>query len=227
MGLLICTATPFNTNATILNAGDVLTINSGIPVFDIDYEQNDVQGGSWFALNLNGNSTIDGLEKVALSQGTMGVVIGTTTTPGAFHSGFPTVGDSNAITAPWVYFFGTGSDYVVIPITGGTSGLDMSGWHVAWNNISSLSLGSGAWGIGFTDGIGNFNWSGAYGTAYTLDYHAAIPSGDPSGFGGLQYGLHLEGIVEAATVPEPGSLALVGLGLLGIGIYRHRKPPMD
>jgi len=173
--------------ATMLNTGDTLTIHAGMPVFNADGDPVDVVDGSWFGIDSNGNKVVSGYEKRLLAQGTTGLVIGMTTSPGAYHYEIPTAADTNAITAPWDYFGATGSDYVVIPVTGGTSGLDMSGWRVAWNTIPVLSFDSDAWGIGFSDGVGNFNWSGVYGETYTLDYHSAIPAGDPSGFGGIKY----------------------------------------
>lgn len=209
-------------HAAILNLGDTLTIRTGVPVFSANGDQVDVSNGSWFALNLNGNRRIEGTEKSVLAQGTDGIVIGMTSQPGAYHAGLPSSGDSNAVTAPWSYFDNTGSDYLVIPITGGTNGVDMRGWHAAWLTISSLPLGSGAWDAGFLDGIGNFSWDGLYGSSYTLDYRATIPANDPSGFGGLQYGLHLEGTVERASIPEPATLTLIGAGLLGMQLRRRR-----
>lgn len=218
--LLICAAM-HDASATILSNGDVLTIETGIPVFNTDGDPVDVAGGSWFALNLNGNGRIDSIEKVSLAQGTTGLVIGVTTPIGAHHSGIPSSSDSNAVTAPWQYFASTGSDYLVSPVTGGTDGLDLSGWQVAWDSIDAIPLGSGAWEIGFTSGLANFDWNGLYGSPYALDYRATIASGP---FAGLQYGLHLEGIVEAASVPEPASIALLSLGLLGMNrVHRQRK----
>ncbi len=211
----------YDANATILNSGDLLTIKTGIPVFNSDGDPVDVVDGSWFGVNLNGNHTIDGVEKNSLAQGATGLIIGVTTPIGAHHSGYPSGSDSNDVTAPWVYFGATGSDYIVSPVTGGTDGIDMSGWRVAWANIDAILLGSGAWGDGFTSGLANFNWNGLYGSTYTLDYRATIPSGP---FVGLEYGLHLEGVVEAASVPEPATIALFSLGLLGINLlHRQRK----
>ncbi len=213
----------FSVNAAILNLDDTLTINTGIPTFDVFGDQIEITQGSWFAINLNGNARVDGFEKVALSQGTDGIVVGMTTSPGAYHAGLVLPSDSNAVTAPWVFFGNTGSDYIVVPISGGTQGVDMSGWRAAWLTISDLSLGSGAWGSGFLDGIGNFAWNGQDGAAYTLDYRATIPQSDPNGFGGLQYALHLEGIVQRASIPEPTTIALIGAGLLGIRLSQRRK----
>lgn len=213
----------FNVGAAVLNQGDALTINTGVPIFNVFGDQIDITQGAWFAINLDGNARIDGIEKIALSQGTDGIVVGMTTSPGAYHAGPPVPSDSNAVTAPWTFFGHTGSDYIVIPVTGGTQGVDMSGWRAAWLTVSELSLGSGAWDSGFLDGIGNFVWDGLDGSAYTLDYRATIPLNDPNGFGGIQYALHLEGIVKRAPIPEPTTIALIGAGLLGIRLSQRRK----
>ena len=110
--------TAVTASAATLNNGDVLTITSG----------------SYFGIDSNGNGTIDDFEKIALSQGTTGLVIGVSTSPGASHPGAPVSGDTNAIDAPWNYFDATGSDFVTTPVTGSTeSGLNMSGWTVTWN----------------------------------------------------------------------------------------------
>lgn len=220
---LACLSASCGAHAAILNTGDRLTLKSGVTINDVNGNPIDIASGSWFALNLNGNLGIEGIEKTALAQGTDGIVIGQTTPPGSHHNGSPLPGDTNAVTAPWVYFGATGSDYLTIPVTGGTQGVDMRGWHVAWHSISALPLGSGAWDAGFTDGIGNFSWDGLYGSSYTLDYRATIPANDPNGFGGLQYGLHLEGRVERASIPEPATLALIGSGLLGMQLRLRRK----
>jgi energy-converting hydrogenase Eha subunit G len=86
-------------------------------------------------------------------------------------------------------------------------------------------MGAGAWGAGFTNGVGNLTWSGVYGTAYTLDYHATVPLGDASGFGGVAYALHLTGVATAAPVPEASTygMMMAGLGLVGFMASRRRK----
>lgn len=218
--------------ASVLNMYDLLTLTAGVIAYDSSSNAY-VASGSYFAMDYNANSKISGNEKNVLAMGSTGIMIGVATTPGASHSGNVTAGDANAIDAPWNFFGNTGSDYTTVGITGGTtSGLNMSGWTVTWNTIASIPMGSGAWqtatGAGhsgapgiFTDGIGNFTWSGVYGTAYTLDYRATVPIGDASGFGGVQYELHLEGIVYP-SIPVPAAAWLFGSGLVGlIGVVRR------
>jgi hypothetical protein len=210
-------------HAAAVNTGDQLTINPGVVLVDSNGNQTNVTS-SYFGMDTSGNSKISGTEKTAISMGTTGIIIGTATTQGASHVGAPTAGDTNAITAPWGFFGNTGSDYTLVGITGSTTaGLDMSGWTVTWAGIPAINMTGGAWGTGFTSGIANFSWSGVYGTAYTLDYTATVPVGDPSGFGGVKYSLHLEGIVNEAVVPVPAAAWLFGSGLMGlVGVARRK-----
>lgn len=208
-----------------------MSITAGVTTYDGDGYPADVVSGSWFAADINGDSLIAGTEKTALSQGYAGLVTGSTTSPGASHAGVPTAGDFNAITAPWSFFGNTGSDYLTAPITGSTTaGLDFSGWTVTWNGIPAISLGSGAWGAGFSDGIAHFAWSNV--GLVSIDYHATVPTNDASGFGGLQYALHLEGhfsTPEGDVIPSPVpeastyGMMLAGLGLVGLAVRRRKR----
>lgn len=209
--------------AAVLNVGDTLQITSGVATTDTNGNVTSVTG-SWFGIDLSGNGTIGANEKAAIGQGTTGLVIGVTTTPGASHAGAPTAGDTNAIDAPWLWQTNTGSDYVTTPVTGSTTaGLDMSGWSITWNG-AAVPMGTPlyAWGAGFSAGIGNFVWDGIYSHTYSLDYHVAIPPADPSCFCFTAYALHLQGVVT--PVPAPAAVWLLGSGLVGlVGVARRRK----
>jgi len=213
--------------AAAVSTGDMLDITTGTQLVDTNGNPTNVNPGSWFGMDTNKNGVIAGTEKTPLAQGTTGLVIGTATTAGASHGGLTTAGDTNAITAPWNFFGNTGSDFTTVGVTGSeTAGLDMSGWNVTWNGIPAINMSTGAWGAGFSNGVGNFVWTDAYGGAYTLDYHATVPVGDPSNFGGVQYSLHLVGNVNAAgpAVPIPAAAWLFGSGLMGlVGIARRKS----
>jgi hypothetical protein len=211
-------------HAVAFNNGDALSITAGVDAFDTNGNFSNVSSGSWFGMDTNGNLKIAGSEKVSISQGTTGLVIGTTTSAGASHAGAPVGGDTNAITAPWNFFGNTGSDYLTVAATGSTdAGLDFSGWTVTWNGIPAIPMGAGAWGVGYAEGIANISWDGTDGGAYTLDYHGTVPLGDASGFGGVSYALHLEGTVAAVPEASTYGMMLAGLGLVSFAV-RRRKP---
>jgi hypothetical protein len=229
--------TATSTLAFTLNNGDILSITAGVPVLDGTGNVTNVSPGSYFAMDTDSNSKVDGFNKVPLSQGTAGIVIGATTTAGASHAGAPVGGDTGTIDAPWLFNTNTGTDFVTVGITGSTeAGLDLSGWNVSWNAIAAIPMTTGAWqplncavlgctGTTFTNGIADFDWSGVYGDPYTLNYAATVPIGDASGFGGTQYYLHFEGTVTAAPVPEAETyiLTLAGLGVAGFMASRRKK----
>ena len=203
-----------------LHNGDSLSITTST----LDASGNVVPGtGSWFGMDSNGNGAITNVELIILSQGTTGIVIGQATTAGASHGGLPVAGDTNAITRPWDFLGNTGSDFTTTGITGSTTaGLNFSGWRVTWNGIPPINMGGGAWGTGFTNGVANFTWNGVYGSAYTLDYAATTPLGDPSGIGGVRYALRLTGTVTPVPEASTYGMMLAGLGLVGFAVRRRK-----
>lgn len=213
---LVLGSTGMAAHAAMVQSGDLLTISAGMPVYDGYGNQINVGSGSYFVCDCNGDSKIQNAEKTAMAPGSDGgIIIGSSQAPGE-------------IDAPWLFFGNSGGHYTTVPVTGGTTaGLNFSGWHRYWNSVST-ALNTGAWtplncgaaGVscaGYANGLAIFNWSGVYGDAYTLDYTATVPIGDASGFDGVRYFLHLEGIVQAVPIPAAAWLLASGLfGLLGV-----------
>lgn len=231
------TVSSYSAHAFSVGTNDTLSITAGGADIVAYYGTiNNVTSGSYFGMDTSGDSKIQGTEKVPLSQGTSGLVIGQTTPQGSYHPGAPTTGDTGTIDAPWNFFGNTGTDWLSSAVTGDTtSGLNMSGWTVSWATLSSIPMGAGTWTVGncgllgcnnalMSEGTAEFNWNGVDGGAYYLNYAGTVPAGDPSGFGGVQYYLHLEGNVTVAAVPVPAAVWLFGSGLVGlVGVARRKQ----
>jgi len=99
-----------------------------------------------------------------------------------------------------------------------TKTLDFSGWRVTWNGIPEINMGGGLQDCGTTtDGVcvttsgvdiaGTYdNGTGVatltcgtadcpFGSTFTLTYNAVVPQADPSGFGGVNYGVNITGTI--------------------------------
>ena len=208
-----------NANAALTNDGSMtLSITLG--------DGSCAAGGTWPACNYGANVvtsgsyfTMDG-NFGALLESDLGIVLGTTQafsgTPGAPLAPYP--GDGTNITAPWSFFGNTGTNFSTNAVSAlSDTSVDMSGWRVAWGEVPSINMGGGAAAVISCGACGD-------GDAYTLDYSAVVPPGDPSGFGGVLYAVHLEGNISAAVVPVPAAVWLFGSGLLGlVGVARRKR----
>lgn len=182
--------------------------------------------------------------------GYAGLITGRAQATGISHPGCPTGTEAiaSSIDNPFCMFGNTGMHFTVSPTNvlsafGNTATIDMSGWRQTWNGVSPIPYASGAWNgavnvlpnnasnftytfSGMIDGIAKVTCgvNCLYGDTYSLDYTATVPAGDPSSLGGVQYGLHLTGIVGPLPVPVPAAVWLFGSGLLGLlGVSRRRK----
>lgn len=240
----------FGAQANTISNGQVLSINTGVPVLTTTgtgtTATTAVTGfsGSYFAMDTNASNAVEQYEKVSLSQGVQGLVLGSVQNMGGYdsHSGLAATvaGDSGNIVSPWDFFGNTGKNFTtsaanVISSTTTAATINLSGWNVAWNGVAAISMGSGAWGTGFTSGVAKVTMSGAN---YVLNYRGTVPMGDASGFGGVQYALHLEGTIgngpaptavanlgpAPSAVPVPAAAWLLGSGLLGlVGVARRKQ----
>lgn len=209
--------------ASLIN-GSVLQIDSGVGSCILDsgtYPLCDfgttVSSGSYFDFNSSGAIPITGVE---------GVILGTIQAPGNTHPGSITFDEGPSIDI-WEFMDSTGMDYTtsetnVLSASGNMATVDFSGWSMDYDGITDFSLGTGAWG-GNAEGTANIECGVDCGNndSYTLDYTATVPLGDPSGFGGSTYSLHLTGTIS--SVPVPASVWLFGSGLVGlIGLARRK-----
>ena len=115
----------------------------------------------------------------------------------------------------------------ILSASGDTATLNMSNWKVDWNGVLDIPMSTGAWSVGYTNGVGNLTCavgSGcAVGSAYTLKYTATVPVGDPSGFGTVKYYLELNGTVGAVPEASTYGMMLAGLGLVGFAVRRRKQ----
>lgn len=107
----------------------------------------------------------------------------------------------------WLFFGNVGVHQTTSPVTiltddsAGNVTLGMIGWDVSWNAIPSIPLGSGQDnGIAtltcYTDLALLAAGTCDAGDEFVIEYRAIVPPGDPSGFGGVNYRLHMEGVIS-------------------------------
>jgi hypothetical protein len=160
------------------------------------------------------------------------------------------VAGSHAIAAAIVFNFdGTGETFVTGPPVGNDVFVNVtntaytlngvSGWTLdaplTYNLVSQSGAGTFAFTRGFDSLSGTFNSAGIFSggnlTGFSLAYAVlggAGIFGGASGSGASTASLtgptsFLEQGVFDINVPEPGTLALLSLGLAGIGLSRRRK----
>ena len=190
-----------------------------------DFGLKTVSSGSWFAMDSDGSGAVEPTEMNPIQVLATLDFADLTAATGA-HTG-SIDGSENPVSDIWEFFGGVGMDYLTAPLVDNNDGtINMSGWTVTWNSPTSVIPMGGDPNQGDTS-LATFVCAGgaacAVGDAFTLDYTAHVPLGDPSGFGGVLYTLHLDGTV-ASVVPVPAAVWLFGSGLLGlVGVARRKS----
>ncbi len=206
-------------------------------------------GGSWFSMDSDGSGSVEPVEKAPMINTGDGTITpkGTGIHIGSLQDGVATGSHSGLIDGTespafsiWEFFGNTGMDYLTSPITvvddaylgnPNVKVLDMTGWTITWNGITSIPMGGDSVNFGtsgvpgeINSGLGVLTCSTATcsdSSTFTLDYMAAVPKSNPTD-GGVIYSLRLEGQVSA--VPVPTAAWLFGSGLLGlVGVARRKK----
>lgn len=213
LGLLSNNASAALTTGTVLNfdAGQYQCLNGGTYPSCTDSQFS--VSGSWWAFDLFGDGVFDPVDKIAMAPGSDGgLVIGVNQVAGG-------------IDDTWQFLASPGNHVSVSPVTvvndmGATKQLDFSGWALSWNG-NFIPIGD----LMETE-LADITCSSidcADGDSFVLDFFSTVPAGEPVGFGGVSYALHLEGVISAVPVPASIWLLTSGLGLLGVASRNRKK----
>ncbi len=175
--------------------------------------------------------------------------------PGTTSLGLPLHSGVGGPDDEWGFYYNAGLHFTTVAVTvvsdgGATKTLDFSGWNVTWNGIPAINMGGGFQDCGTsTDGVCvdsfGFDHSGTFdnGTqlatitcstascsatsTFTLDYEAIVPVGDVSGFGGVPYTVHWEGVVKPADVVEANDDSAIAIldTTITIEVLANDEPP--
>jgi hypothetical protein len=142
---------------------------------------------------------------------------------GTSQTGAPDIDSPSTDFYGYIVTHSSSSPTNVLSASGNTASVDLSGWIWTWGG-NNETMGSGAWD-GNPNGVAQVicGTNCGNGDTYTLHYSATVPMASPSGIGGEQYRLTLNGTITA--VPVPAAIWLLGSGLLGLlGLGRNKKP---
>ena len=219
--LLVAGIASFDGAQAALTTGTMLNFSSGVRgclvggTFPSNclFGLTTVTSGSYFGMDTDGDFTAETGERTPITA-TGPIVYNATSLATGSHS-LVINGSENPAFDIWEFFGNTGMDYIrtaptVVNDAGATKFLGFSGWTVTWNSIATIPMNAGSW----STGTGFFNGGESTarivcatagcnnGEAFTLDYYATVPVGDPSGFGGVRYNLFLVG-----NIVQPGALS--------------------
>lgn len=185
----------------VLPDGTVLQFNAGIESYDSSGSYLGVTGGSYFAVDLNGNGKFTMIERTAIAMHD-GLIIGASQPAGGSHPGSVNGSEAPGIDAPWNFFGNTGMFQTLNPVIDyGDDTLDFSGIGITWNGIPNIPLGQAAYPSDTQRAtLVCSNTPCLVGDTYTLDFYGHVPAGDASGFGGVWFALHLEGTITNGPV---------------------------
>ena len=173
-----------------------LNFDSGIP--DPSDATMPPISGSYFGMRLAPTTTVyTTLDQLDL------IKLGVIQPASGSHTGEPSGTENPGIDLPWAFFGNTGMHQTIAPLTivsddgAGNVTLDFTGWGLTWNGIPNVPLG-GSSSFYEDTGIATMTCVSTCesGDSYVLTYSAHLPPGDPSTFGGVQYTVHLEGVIS-------------------------------
>lgn len=187
----------------VLPDGAVLQFAPGVAVHDSYGYTINVVSGSYFAVDTDANNKFSGTEKIPIEMND-GIILGASQ---------PADVGSPGIDRPWMFFGIQGVHRTSSPVSDNGDGtLDFAGWGVNWYGID-IPIGD-AQHYPLPDTLRativcSSNPCQA-GNTYMLDYIGHVPVGHPSGFGGVRFGLHLEGTIAGGVLSPRITIGVVG-----------------